>query len=75
MWKIIQLLAGCLSIADCLDNMQKYLRDTCYHTEIEAADHICYVTRSEHTNIKAGSPSYDAIMLDVWQGSHFSTNL
>ena len=75
--RFVCLLVGCLTSQQhasvsqgriCSDNF------TCCHTEIEVADQIFYLTKSQYIDTRLTSPSTDPITQGVWQGSHWSAN-
>ena len=47
---------------------------TCYHTEIEFADHMYYLNQSQYTDTGLTGPSIDSVSPGTWQGSHRSAN-
>ena len=49
-------------------------RFTCFHTEIEVADKIFYLTHSQYTDSGPISPIATHITPGDWQDSHWSTN-
>ena len=66
---------GWLLVASCPSSMLVSLEwicsDNCTycHTETEAADQTCSLTKSQYTDIRPTSPSTDPITPGAWQGS------
>ena len=69
-------LVGCVTSQHASVSQGRIWSDNsaCCHTEIEVADHICYLTQSQCTDTGSTSPIADPMWPGSWQGSHWSTS-